>query len=202
MNLLRPVLLLGLATFAAPAVADDNWFVRVGLHNVDPKSNNGTLAAGAFDVSIGSDARPTLAIGRFLDDNWAVEVLAALPFEHEVRLNGIRAVDFNHLPPTVALQYYFGSPGGFRPFVGAGLNYTWTYDVQEAGPLEGTRVDLGNSFGAAAQLGFTSELSERLHLTADIRWMDIDADVAVDGLDVGTVNVDPLVYGVYLGWRF
>lgn len=201
MHLSRSLFLLGLVAASSPALADD-WFVRVGAHNVDPKSDNGTLAGGALEVSVGSDVRPTLAIGRFLNDRWAVEVLAALPFDHEVELNGARAADFKHLPPTVALQYYFGEQGGFRPFVGAGLNYTWTYDVRETGPLEGTRVDLGNSFGPALQLGFTTELGGNLHLTGDVRWMDIDADVAVDGVDVGTVNVDPLVYGLYLGWRF
>lgn len=201
MNALKYALCLGLLAPAGQALADD-WFVRLGLHNVDPKSDNGTLAGGALQARIGSDVRPTLAIGRFLDDNWALELLAAAPFEHEVRLNGEKAADFKHLPPTLSVQYYFGQPGGFRPFVGAGINYTWTYDERETGPLAGTRLKLGNSVGAAAQLGFQTELSDSLHLVGDVRWIDIDASVSVDRNRVGEVAVDPLVYGLYLGWRF
>lgn len=202
MNALKPVLFFGLLATASSALANDAWFVRAGLHNVDPKSDNGTLAGGSLEARIGSDIKPTLAIGRFLDDNWAIELLAAAPFEHEVRLNGAKAADFKHLPPTLTVQYYFGEPGGFRPFVGAGLNYTWTYDERETGPIEGTRLKLGNSVGAAAHLGFVTELSDSLHLVGDVRWIDIDASVSVDRNRVGEVAVDPLVYGLYLGWRF
>lgn len=202
MHFLKPVLLLGLLATAGTAVADDAWFVRAGVGHVDPKSDNGSLAGGTLDARIGSDLRPTLAIGRFLNDRWAVELLAALPFDHEVSLNGAKAADFKHLPPTLSLQYYFGEAGGFRPFVGAGLNYTWTYDQRETGPLAGTRLKIGNSVGAAAQAGFVAELTDTLHLVADVRWIDIDASVSVNSNRVGTVEVDPLVYGVSLGWRF
>lgn len=202
MNLLKPVVFLGLMATCGSALADDAWFVRAGLHNVDPKSNNGSLAGGTLDARIGSDIKPTLAIGRFFDDNWAVELLAAAPFEHEVRLNGAKAADFKHLPPTLSVQYYFGQPGGFRPFVGAGINYTWTYDERETGPIAGTRLKLGNSVGAAAQLGFLTEISDTLHLVGDVRWVDINASVSVNRNRVGEVAVDPLVYGLYLGWRF
>lgn len=201
MKSLNYALALALLALSSPAAAD-TWFVRAGLHNVDPKSDNGTLAGGTLDVNIGSDIRPTLAIGRFFDDHWALELLAALPFDHEVSLNGERAADFKHLPPTFSLQYYFGEPGGFRPFVGAGVNYTWTYDQRETGPLAGTRLKLGNSWGAAFQLGFQTELSDTLHLVGDVRWVDIDASVSVNSNRVGTVEVDPLVYGLYVGWRF
>lgn len=37
---------------------------------------------------------------------------------------------------------------------------------------------------------------------ADVRWIDIDTDVSVDGAGVGTVNIDPIVYGVFVGYRF
>jgi outer membrane protein len=202
MYLLKPALLLGLFAIAGSAVADDAWFVRAGAHNVDPKSDNGSLAGGTLEARIGSDVRPTLAIGRFLNDRWAVELLAALPFDHEVRLNGAKAADFKHLPPTLSLQHYFGEAGGFRPFLGAGLNYTWTFDQRETGPIAGTRLKIGNSVGAAAQAGFVTEITDTLHLVGEVRWVDIDASVSVNSTRVGTVEVDPLVYGLSLGWRF
>lgn len=195
------MLALGCTLLSQTAMAED-WFVRVGAHAVDPKSNNGSLAGGALDVDIGSDVRPTLVLGRFLDEHWALELLAAAPFEHEVKLNGDKALDFKHLPPTLSVQYYFGEAGSFRPFVGAGVNYTWTYGEREKGPLAGTRVSIENSWGLAAQVGFSAPLSERWQLIGDVRWIDIDADVKVNGAGVGSVAVDPLVYGFYASYSF
>ena len=202
MNALKCAIFVGLLAFAGSTLAADQWFIRAGLHNVDPKSDNGSLAGGALDARIGSDLKPTLVLGRFLDDNWAIELLASAPFNHDVKLNGAKAADFKHLPPTLSLQYYFGQPGGFRPFVGLGVNYTWTYDEKETGPLSGTRLKLGNSVGPAVQLGLQTELGDSLHLVGDVRWVDIDASVSVNRNRVGEVAVDPLVYGLYLGWRF
>ena len=194
---------LGLMIAAAPAQAQDqSWFFRAGAHVVDPQSGNGTLAGGTLEASIDSDVSATLVLGRQLDDHWAVELLASLPFKHTVSLDGADAVDFKHLPPTLTLQYYFLPEAKVNPFVGLGLNYTWTFDEEERGPLAGTGVKVGNSFGAAAHAGLEFDLGRRWNLVADVRWMDIDADVSVDGADVGEVSVDPLVYGLYLGWRF
>lgn len=186
---------------ATPAQADD-WFVRAGIHTVNPKSDNGVLAGGALRADIGSDTRPTLAFGRWIDGRWAIELLAAAPFSHEVKLNGSKALDFKHLPPTLSLQYYFAEGSRFRPFVSAGINYTWTYDEDERGPLAGTSVKVDNSWGLAAQVGALWQINDRWSVVADYRWMDIDAEVRVDGARVGEVNVDPKVYGVYLNYGF
>lgn len=198
--LLAPAALV--ATSNAFAAEGDDWFVRVGAHVVNPKSDNGTLAGGALKASIDSDLRPTLALGKHFNDHWALEVLAALPFKHTASLNGAEALDFKHLPPTLTLQYYFAPGATVNPFLGVGLNYTLTFDEKERGPLAGTRTRVGNSFGAAAQAGLLFDLGRNWDLIADVRWADIDADVTVDGARVGTVNVDPLVYGIYLGWKF
>lgn len=57
--------------------------------------------------------------------HWGVELLAALPFEHNINLNGGGAVaETKHLPPTLSLQYHFNPDDSWRPYMGAGLNYT------------------------------------------------------------------------------
>ena len=172
------VLLLATAPALAHA-ADGDWFARVGVHAVNPTSDNGTLAGGALHASIDTEVQPSLVLGRRLSPHWAVELLAAAPFRHTVQLNGAGALDFKHLPPTLSLQYIFAPDARVQPFVGVGLNYTLTFNEKETGPLTGTRTRV-----------------------ADVRWANIDADVTVDGAAVGEVNVDPLVYGIALGWRF
>jgi len=36
----------------------------------------------------------------------------------------------------------------------------------------------------------------------DARWMGISPDVKVNGAKVGSVDIDPFVYGVAVGYRF
>ena len=198
----RTTLAAALMLASAPAVAAD-WWVRGGVTNVNPDSDNGRIANNALAVEIDSNTQLGLSFGRYLDDNWAVELLAATPFDHTVSLNGAEAVDFKHLPPTVSVQYYFGARDAtIRPFVGAGVNYTWVYDEEERGPVAAADVDLENSWGLAAQAGLLWNLSDAWHATADVRWIDIDSEVRLNGADIGTATVDPLVFSVMVGTTF
>ncbi|MCB1553391.1 MAG: outer membrane beta-barrel protein [Xanthomonadales bacterium] len=202
MKTIPALLAVALAAALPQAAQAEDWFFRAGIHTVNPDSDNGSLARGALDVDIGSDTQPTFVLGRMLDEHWGLELLAALPFQHDVRLNGDKALEFKHLPPTLSVQYYFAPGAKVRPFVGAGLNYTWTFEEDESGALDGTKVSIDNSFGFAGQLGLAVDLSPKWHLVFDARWIDIDADVSVNGDNVGSVQVDPWVYGAYIGYRF
>jgi outer membrane protein len=182
--------------------AEGDWRFTVGIHDVDPKSDNGSLAAGALDVEVDDAWRPSFTAEYFLGEHLGIEVLAALPFKHDVRLNGAQAAEITHLPPTVSLQYHFRPQAQVSPYLGAGVNFTWIHDEESAGPIAGTDLDLDNSWGLALHAGLDFRLRDDWFLGADVRWMDIDTDVSVDGVAVGTAEVDPLVYGVYVGRRF
>lgn len=189
--------------FAGPALATEagDWTLSVGAHVVNPASNNGSLAAGALEADVGSDWKPTITAEYFFTPNLGLEVLASLPFEHDVSLNGAKAGSTKHLPPTFTLQYHFNGEK-VSPFIGAGVNYTLFFDQQTTGPLDGTDLDLSNSWGLAAHAGLDFRLSDTASLRVDARWIDIDTDVSVDGADVGTVKIDPIVYGLAYVWKF
>jgi outer membrane protein len=200
----RHLLALALALgFAGPALATEagDWTVSIGAHVVNPASNNGSLAGGALKTDVGSDWKPTITAEYFFSPNLGLEVLAALPFKHDISLNGVKAGSAKQLPPTFTLQYHFNGDK-VSPFIGAGINYTTFFDVNETGPLAGTQVDLGSSWGLAAHAGLDIRLADRRALRVDVRWMDIDTKVSVNGADVGTVKIDPLVYGVAYVWQF
>ncbi|MBP6748697.1 MAG: OmpW family protein [Xanthomonadaceae bacterium] len=190
-------LALALGGVAAPAFAQQagEWTISVGAHQVNPKSDNGSLVGGALDVEVGSNVRPTITAEYFVRDNLGIEVLASWPFEHDINIKGLGNVgSTKHLPPTVTLQYHFGN-GTVKPFVGAGVNFTTFFSEDTTGALAGSDLSLGNSFGLAAHAGLDFEVSERGSIRVDARWIDIDTDVELDGADIGTVNIDPLVYG-------
>ena len=199
------LLALAVAGAAAPAFAQakGDWTLGIGVHQVNPKSDNGKLAGGTLPLRIDSDVKPTITFEYFLRDNLGLEVLAALPFKHDIDVKGVGTVgSTKHLPPTVSLQYHFNRQGKVSPFLGAGINYTTFFSEDTRGALEGTKLKLGDSWGLAAHAGLDFKVSEKGAVRVDVRWMDIDSEVKVNGAKLGTANIDPLVYGAAYVLKF
>lgn len=178
---------------AAQAASDSPWLVRAGISQVEPKSNNGSLGGGvAVDRQIG----PSLNVAYFFSPNIAVDVLGALPFEHDISIGGVYAGSTKHVPPTVSLQYHFLPDAAVQPFVGVGANYTFFTDEKLGG------VKLKDSFGAAAQIGIDIPLNKQWLVGLDARYIDIDTTAKLGGVDIGDVHIDPMVYSLNMGYRF
>ncbi|QSQ36239.1 OmpW family protein [Xanthomonas translucens pv. translucens] len=177
--------------------------VGIGAHQVNPTSDNGTLAGGTLPLRIGSDIKPTVTFEYFVRQDLGIEVLAALPFKHDIAVKGVgRVGSTRQLPPVVSLQYHFNSAGKLSPFVGAGLNYTTFFSEHTSGALAGTRLTLEDSRGLAAHVGVDIALTDSSALRVDLRWADIDSKVKVNGASMGTANIDPLVYGLAYVMKF
>lgn len=205
MKVLLPlVIAAALGTVAAPAAhadSNDNWVVRFGAHAVDPKSNTGNLAGARSTTS--TSVRPTGSIEYMITPNLGVDLLAAWPFQHDVKLSGVgKVAQTKQLPPTLGINYHFLPDSQVSPFVGVGVNYTNFFDTKGTGALKGASVSIDNSWGVAAHAGIDVKLSPKWIFTADLRWVDIESDVHVNGTKVGTAKIDPIVYGVSLGYRF
>lgn len=190
--------LLAFTALAAPAFAQSagDMTLGFGLGYVDPKSDNGTVAGGA--TTIGTNTRPTITFEYFIRDNIGIEVLGALPFKHDINIAGARIGETKHLPPTVSINYHIPTGGPLTPFVGVGLNYTTFFE--DRSPLGELEID--DSFGLAAHVGFDYALSAKSALRMDLRYIDIDADVNLNGVKVGEVEIDPLVAGVSYVMKF
>src|SRR5690606_31522671 len=201
--------LVAAAALPAAAQSKGDWTLGIGVHNVDPKSDNGSLDATALALGplppteVGNSARPTITAEYFIADNLGIEVLAALPFHHDISVRGVGKVgSTKHLPPVVSLQYHFANASKVTPFVGLGVNYTTFFSEETTGALAGTKLELDDSWGLAAHVGLDFAVGERGALRIDARWADIESDVKVNGIKVGTADIDPLVYGVAYVWRF
>ena len=193
---------LALATSPALAQSAGSWTFGIGAHQVAPKSDNGTLTAtplGDLRSKVGNNARPTITAEYFIRDNLGLEVLAALPFQHDIAVAGVGKVgSTKHLPPTVSLQYHFGQ-GKVKPFVGVGLNYTKFFSTKSEGAIAGANLDLSDSWGLAAHVGVDFKVGEKGAIRLDYRKVDIDTRVKLNGANLGTkntVNIDPSVYGI------
>lgn len=193
---------LASAALAFPALAQSagDMTLGLGVASVMPKDGNGTLAGAAADV--GNSVRPSITFEYFIRDNLGIEVLGALPFKHDIALGGAFVGTTKQLPPTVSLNYHIPTGGKVTPFVGVGLNYTTFFSEDTRGALDGTSLKLGDSWGLAAHAGLDFRVSEKAAIRVDVRWIDIDSRVRVDGARMGTANIDPLVYGAAYVMKF
>lgn len=196
--------LTGSYSTTASALESGDWLFRIGMTNVDPKQGNGDTVAGR--INIDDDTQLTFTGTYMFTPNWGLELLASLPFEHDFSVAGIGVGSTKYLPPTLSLQYHFNPGGDFVPYVGAGLNYTIFFSTKTYGALDvalgGGDLELEDSFGPALQAGVDFMLSERLLLNLDVRWIKIESDVKLNGTKVGEAEVDPLLVGVNIGWKF
>lgn len=225
------VMLLGV--FAAPAAVAfeaGDIIVRAGASMVSPDESADQLAlngseqdfinaVGPSELSVDSNTQLGLTFGYMLTSNWSVELLAATPFEHTASgtdsLNGLDVADIKHLPPTLSAVYHFNEGSAFRPYVGAGINYTVFFDEELTGEadrafeslgLTGGDVELDDSWGFSLQVGADYNLSENWWLNASVRYIDLATDVEVefdDGTRVTTdLDIDPFVYSLKFTFVF
>lgn len=193
--LLPAVLALASATPALAQSAGD-WTLGLGLGYVSPKDDNGVLAGAA--TSVDEDTRPTIEVEYFPWDNIGVELLAATPFEHTATISGVGSATVKHLPPTLSLVYHVPTAGKLTPFVGAGINYTVFFSEKSA--LGNVKLD--DSVGIALKAGVDYAISDKGALRTELRWIDLDSDVTLNGAPIGEVEIDPIVVGVSYVMKF
>ncbi len=194
LSLLVAAALLAPSAFAHQA---GDILVRGGAIAVSPTTD----ANDTLDVQ--SNTQLGLTLSYMVTNNWGVELLAATPFSHDVNLGGSEVATVKHLPPSLMAQYYFGNAQSkVRPYVGAGINYTFFFDEESRGILAGTDVEADDSWGLAAQAGIDMDINDNWFVNGSVWYMDIDTDVTVDGTVVDKTSIDPIGLMVGLGYRF
>jgi outer membrane protein len=222
-NILSLTLLsiLSVSSVAADYKAGD-FVVRAGATMVAPNSDHSSIMLGGADstmtLTVDDNTQLGLNFLYFYNNNIAVEVLAATPFTHDVTIHDKNAVlgvdgaklgEVTHLPPTLSALYYFDTSTAFKPYVGLGVNYTIFFDEKfEAAPksLGLSNLELDGSFGLSAQLGMDYLLDDNFHINASVRYIDISTDATFDvgGESIGSasIDVDPMVYSLMIGYKF
>ncbi|MEN8720852.1 MAG: OmpW family outer membrane protein [Oceanococcaceae bacterium] len=172
------------------------WSVRAGIAHVAPQSSASNTDAGSIQVGDGSNL--SLNLRYAFTPKWSIDVLGALPFEHDIRVGGDEVASTKHLPPTVSGLYHFGVPGALDLYVGGGINYTFFMDEQ----VDGADLSLEDSIGLAGMVGMTYALGHVWSFGADLRYISIETDAAVNGGDIGTVEINPWVFSATMGYHF
>lgn len=196
MKLLKTLLASAVAVAAMPALAYEagDIIVKAGVVNVNPKEDN--IDVGGAYAQIGDDTQLGVTATYMVMPQVGVEVLAATPFSHDVKLNGNKIADTKHLPPTVSAQYYLLDPASkLQPYVGLGVNHTFFFD-------ESDDLKLKKSWGLSYSAGLNYDIDDQFMANVAVWKMDIDSELSSNGNKVADVEIDPLVFMVGAGMKF
>ena len=186
--------LLSGAAFAQQTT-EGPWMVRARAVHLN--SDNGDTTG--LGLSMNNKWIPEVDVSYFFNPNLALELVLTVPQKHTLTSSVLNAKvgTFKHLPPTLLAQYHFPM-NGFKPYVGAGINYTRFSSVDL---LPGVTMDK-DSWGPALQVGVDIPLTKGVYLNLDLKKVMIRSDVKVAGAKIGEFKADPVLFGVGLGWRF
>lgn len=214
---MRKIAILTAALFAsaiaAPlAYADDSQTDGVAGHfqlrlralGVLPDAGGTVTVSGVRvpgSLSITNSAVPEIDATYFITDHIGVEVIAATT-KHSVHFSTVGDLGSVWLlPPTVTAQYHFCPDSQFRPYVGAGVNYTAFYSPH-SGAVPGMKYD--DSWGWALQAGTDIALGNSPYfLNLDAKKLFLNTDVkAAGGIVRAHAEINPWIIGTGVGIRF
>jgi len=161
--------------------------------------NSANTDSTGLGLTINNKVIPEVDISYFYSKNVAVELILTVPQEHNLESKGTKIGTVEHLPPTLLFQYHFDSNGGAKPYIGAGVNYT---RFTRTDILGGAATLDKDSWGGALQVGVDIPLSKGLYLNVDLKKVYIKSNVYVGTANAGDFKVDPVLFGIGLGWRF
>lgn len=175
--------------------------VLVRLRGISIMPQVGTSnTLSTLNADVNNAIVPEIDFTYMIRDNIGVELILATS-RHQVTSNLGALGGVNVLPPTLLLQYHFNHQGKIRPYVGAGLNYTYFYnDGLKAG---GQSIAVSrSSFGPALQAGVDVQITKTLFVNADIKKIWMRTDATLGGAPIGALRIDPLVVGLGVGMKF
>lgn len=195
------------ALVPASQAQENPWQVKVRALIVEP-DESATIGVVGGDVRIDTAVVPEIDIGYYFTENISAElVLAVSP--HDISAVGTAAGDFpvgntTLLPPSLTLQYHVPVSEAFKPYVGAGLNYTWFLDKDHEGDVVNS-VRLKDSLGYVVQTGVDYYFRDNFFLSLDAKkiWLDTKAQLGtIAGPVEADVNINPWTFSIGFGVRF
>jgi outer membrane protein len=195
---------VGMLVAGSVAAQESPWLVRARAVHIGMHNNDQTLATslGLGALSVDNKTIPEIDISYFFNKNVAAELILTVPQEQRVYSGTAQVGTFKHLPPTLTLQYHFTDLNGFKPYVGAGVNYTKiSSDYITVYSANDTHLS-SSSFGAALQAGVDIPLTKQVSLNLDVKKVYLKSHVYNGSTDLGALKLDPVLVGVGVGYRF
>jgi len=201
--------LLGLGAAAHAQSAQTT--LKFGLTRYDTHSK--TSGISGIGIPAGADAETDDATTVIFTGEYGftpqlgVEFVLGVP--PKIKAHGTGSIAFlgdvieaRNVAPTLLVNYHFGSPGDtWRPYVGAGINYTRFVKTKSN---YGWDVHLSDSWGPAVQAGVDYAIDKRWGVFASVAVLKVKSDVTAVGANViqATIDFRPVVYSAGVSFRF
>ena len=200
-----------LAASSSSAFADEAGLAgtleaRVRAVIVAPEPSATITSSGAAvggKTSVTDSVIPEVDFTYYLTDNISANLIAAVT-RHTVS-NSVtgRIASISLLPPTATVLYHFNPNGSIRPYLGAGLNYTFFYDPT---PVVGLKpISFSNNVGFALQGGFDVPVGDGPYfVNLDVKKLFLNTGItaATGGAVRAKASLDPWLIGFGVGVRF
>lgn len=191
-----PVALAFALASSVAVAAQGDWLGRARIININPSASS-----SALNLNASTETTVELDFTYFATNNIGLELILATK-SHDITSNSTPQGSVALLPPTLTLQYHFApdSPS-FRPYVGAGINYTRFYDINLGG---GTLTVDNSSWGGALQLGADFPVNKTFFINVDIKkiWIDTDVKTVATGATAANFKINPVIIGLGVGMKF
>lgn len=181
---------------SAVGAAQGDWLGRARVININPDASS-----SALQLDASTENTVELDFTYFVTGNLGLELILATK-KHDITAAGAPIGNVTLLPPTLTLQYHLNPDSmSFRPYVGAGINYTRFYDINL---LAGAATVGKNSWGGALQIGADFPINKTFFLNIDLKkiWIDTDVKLTATGATAASFKINPLVFGVGVGMKF
>ena len=192
-----------LAPIAAQAQSssENPWMVRVRAVYLDWE-NGQANGLSSTNVTAQKEWIPELDISYFFTKNIATELVLTYPQNVNINVGGNKQGTIKALPPSLLLQYHFTDFGAFKPYVGAGVNYTIFSDRTNI--LNGGASVSNSSFGAVGQIGMDYMFDKNWGLNVDLKYATMSTNVSnpAYGPVAGKLTLNPWMPAVGVTYKF
>ena len=179
---------------------ENPWMVRVRV--VDLLWQNGqTSAVQTLDVKAKDQMIPEFDVSYFFTKNIAAELVLTYPQSIQIDAGGNKLGTIKALPPSLLLQYHFTDFGAFKPYVGAGVNYTL---FSSRNNLGGGAYSVDNSsLGAVGQIGMDYMFDKNWGLNVDLKYATMSTNVTTAaGANAGKLTLNPWMPAIGVAYKF
>lgn len=188
----------GLASAQSALATEGPWLIRLrATYMLNDNTNDPSLSLGQIEAK--DRWIPEIDVSYFFTDNIAAELVLTWPQKIDVSLNGTDIGSLKALPPTLLVQYHFIPNGTIRPYVGAGINYT--YFSSQSFSINGVSTS-NSSWGPALQAGVDFKIAPKWYINADVKYVWMDTEVKLNGATLTTVDINPWLLSLGVGYRF
>lgn len=212
---------LSVIAVAVPAAhaGDSPWSLRVGAAYVGFDAKSSVAVAGApvpgGSIEVENNTALAFEVGYHLTDRWALRLAFGVPPTTTLSTGGtlnsfvppltgtLGSVKYG--PAVASVTWTFAEFGVLRPYVGAGVNYTYVFDTTD-GDIGNLRVN--SAWGSALQAGFDVAIDRDWSIFVDVRKVFVKTTAtgtipALGGPPASAdVTLNPLIVQVGVGYRF